>query len=86
MKITRNAVAKAVMSVLECPDLKRVTVYLDEKTTVKCTRYVPVDGRMRSESFVLTVGRPNYAERKFIRACKKAGRKLPLRIPTLKFF
>lgn len=86
MKITRIAVMKAVMAILECPDLKRATVYLDDKTTVKCTRYRPVDRQMRVESVVLTFGRSNYAERKFIKLCKKAGQKFPVGKSQLKWF
>lgn len=37
MKIPRNAVTNVVMAVMECGDLKRATLFLDDHTTVKCT-------------------------------------------------
>lgn len=86
MKITRNAVAKVVLAVLECPDLKRATLYLDDNTTVKATRPLKYDGRNRAETLVVTVGAPNYAERKFIKLCRRAGEPLPVRKLQLKWW
>lgn len=79
MKITRSSVAAVVMAVLECPNIKTATQYLDERTTVKCTRILKYDARMKRHSFVLSVGIPNYAERKFIKTCKKAGEPFPVK-------
>lgn len=86
MKVTRAAVSAVVMAVLEMSELKRATKYLDEKTAVKCTRKLKFDKRMRSETVVLTVGRPNYAERKFIKLCKKAGEPFPVKKVQLKWW
>jgi len=35
---------------------------------------------------VLTIGRPNYAEREFIKLCKKAGEPFPVKKMQLKFY
>ena len=86
MKIPRTAVARVVTAVLECPDLKRATLYLDAKTTVKATRPIKYGGRKRAETLIVTVGTPNYAERKFIRLCQKAGEPLPIRELQLKWW
>lgn len=86
MKVSRDAVARVVMSVLECPDLRRATLYLDDKTTVKATRQSRYDARYGAETILVTVGTPNYAERKFIRLCRKAGEPLPVRKIQLKWW
>lgn len=71
MKIPRNAVTAVVVAVLECPELKRATKFLDAKTIVRCTRPKRCYGYERWDNVVLTVGRPNHAERKFIRDCQR---------------
>ena len=86
MNVTRSAVSRAVMSVLECRDLRRATVYLDAKTTVKCTRRCRLYGRDHAQTVIVTVGRPNYAERKFTNLCKKAGEPFPVKKIQLKWW
>lgn len=39
----------------------------------------------RTGTIVLTVGRPNYAHRQFIKKCKKAGEPFPVKRVQLKF-
>ena len=73
------------MAVLECPDLKRATKYLDWKTTVKCTRQGKFDGRDRAQTVVVTMGAPNYEERIFLKLCKKAGCPMPVGKVQLKW-
>jgi hypothetical protein len=85
-KIPRNAVARVVEAIMETPDLKRATLYLDDRTVVKATRIHKVYACERSHSLVLTYGKPNYAERKFIALCKKAGEPLPVRKIQLKWY
>jgi hypothetical protein len=67
------------MAVLEMPDLKRATVYLDEKTTVKCTRQRKYDKRERADTVILTIGKPNCKERTFIKNCKIMGELFPVK-------
>lgn len=63
------------------------TKYLDERLIVRATR------RAHKRKFnvrdnveiVLTIGRPNYAERAFIRACKKAKEPFPVKKIQIKF-
>jgi len=85
MKITRSSIARAVEACLET-GCKKATVYLDAKTVVKCTaRFRPRKGS-RIRDFVLTIGAPNFVERRFIRLCKKAGEPLPVGKTQLKFW
>lgn len=73
------AAAKCVAALESNPDMRRATVFLSEKFTVKVTRQRPHRRRARYEGFVLSCGAPNYAERQFLRACRKAGEPLPVR-------
>ena len=78
MKIPRNAISQVIEAILEV-GAKKATKYLDDKTVVKATR------QGKNNSLILTWGRPNYLERKFIKLCKKAGEKFPIRKVQLKF-
>jgi hypothetical protein len=59
--------------------LYRVTKIVDPKHTLKITRTRPVDLREKNESYVLTVGVPNYVERIFIKDCIAAGETFPIK-------
>lgn len=67
----------------------RATKVLSERLTVKAT--VPLyDGKLprrggTRHDIVLTIGAPNFAERKLIKACRKAGEPIPVRRILLKF-
>lgn len=78
MKISRIAISRVVINMLELTDAKSIIYYLDAETVVKCTRIHKHNKRHRSESFVLTFGKPNYAERKFIKLCQQAEQSFPV--------
>jgi len=61
---------------------RRATKYLSEKLVVKATIHCRA---RRGASLVLTVGRPNYAERQFIKACKAAGESFPVKKPQIQW-
>lgn len=53
--------------------IKKATWFESEKCVTKVTmRQRPV-GRAHSIDFVVTTGNPNYAERQYIKRCKKLG-------------
>lgn len=83
MKITRTAIAAVVEVVLG--GAKKATKYLSPDTVVKCTRRHKVDRRARTTEVVLTMGRPNYLERSFIKAAKSAGEPFPIRKTQVKW-
>jgi len=64
----------------------RATKFVSDEFTVKATRQFKPDKRDRQESFIVTVGKPNYKERKFIALCKKAGETFPVRKIQLESF
>jgi len=69
----------AVCGALVASDAKTATKYLDEKTTVKATWHNKPSGRNSREEMVVTFGTPNYADRIFIKECKKAGVPFPVK-------
>lgn len=88
MKNTELA-AKSFQVMMQClllvPKLKKATKYLHPKLVVKATRIGKFDARMKTVEFKVTVGAPNYQERKFIKLCEKAGEKFPIRKVQLKY-
>lgn len=79
------AIAKAYGCLADMT-VKSVVVYLHPHRRVKLTRVRKPDRRSFSETVILTVGSPNYSERRFVRLCVKAGEKFPVRKVQLKFF
>ena len=78
MKIPRNVLNQVVEVVMEL-GAKKATKYLSENLTVKATRRFKANKRSRSTDIVLTIGKPNYAERQFIKKCRRAGEPFPIK-------
>lgn len=53
--------------------------YVNEKFTIKATYHGKFDLRSRNDVIVVTLGTPNFKERRFIKLCKKAKEKFPIR-------
>ncbi len=73
-----KTVAKVFNALHRSHDVRRATAYLSEKSTVKITRQRR-DKRSSHHTYLLTIGAPNYREREFIKACKKAGERFPVK-------
>ncbi len=66
--------------------MKKITKYLAPDLVVKATLLHRPDGRINQVTAVVTAGRPNYAEKKFIKYAKKDGVKFPVKNPQVKLF
>ena len=66
--------------------MRRVTKLISPTYTVKLTRQRRVDKSDLQETFLLTLGKPNFEERKLIKICKEVGEPFPVRNTQLKFF
>lgn len=85
MAITRSALGQVVEAVLETGAYK-ATKFLGPKETVKATRRrYKRRGRHSITQVLVTVGRPNYAERAFIKKAQAAGEPFPIKKVLLKF-
>ena len=65
----------------------KATKYLSDKLTVKATRK-RYKGKLRkggNVDIVLTIGKPNYLEREFIKKAKKAGEPFPIKKVQVKY-
>lgn len=79
---------KTVVATLVANDARTATKYLGPAYVVRATRRVYGAKRRFSRTaveIILTMGRPNHAERRFIARCKKAGesflKKVQLKFP-----
>jgi hypothetical protein len=86
MKISRSAVSQVVVSMLECPKLKRASNYVSPDLVINGCRMHPATKRSRSTTIVLSIGKPNYSNREFIKLCKKAGEPFPAKKMQLRWY
>lgn len=85
MKITRDSISKAVFGLLET-DARKASLFLDEHTVVTATRRHRPDKRSKTTEVLLTMGKPNFRGREFVKACKKAGEPFPVKKLQLQFW
>ncbi len=78
IKIARCWVAGVVEACLE-GGFRSAVKYVSPVLTVKATRQWPPDGRRKRETLLLSIGTPSYRERRFIKACLKAGEPFPVK-------
>lgn len=86
MKFAMNSVIEVLENLLTSGAVK-ATKYLSEKEVIRATRRT-VQGKIPKKGNIeisLTLGRPNYEERKFVKTCKKAKQKFPIQKVQLKF-
>lgn len=78
-------VARVFNAMNRSHDVRRATLYLSPKQTIKITRQRH-DKRSARHTYLLTTGAPNYREREFIKDCIKAGEKFPVRKIQLQLY
>lgn len=74
----KKKIGQCVQDVLTIKNVRRATAYISEKRTVKATLQRRIDKRAKSATVLVTVGAPNFLERRFIRILKKTGVVFPL--------
>jgi len=77
---------RLLTTILNNKSLRRVTEYVTPTYTAKATRQRRHDGRGRAETILLTIGRPNYRERAFIKWALEANEPFPIRKLQLTFW
>lgn len=76
-----KVVGEVVWTLLE-HDAKKVTAFLSPRLTVKASRTLydgKISKRDRRADVSVTIGEPNYAERRFIKAALAAGEPFPVK-------
>lgn len=81
-----DAAEAVVSSLIVLGDQRKATKFLGPNLVVKLTRQRKADRRARFQTFLLTIGKPNFAERKFVKDCKKVGEPFPVGKVQLKGF
>lgn len=84
-KIARVWIAQVVEACLE-GGFRQARKYVSPELVLKATRQTKPDRRNRGQTLLLTIGRPNYYERRFVKLCLKAGEPLPVRKIQLKTY
>ena len=74
---TAKALERTIGAVLK--GARRATQYLAHNYIVKATGQHKPNRRSRSQTIIVTVGDPNYAEREFVKRCKKTGEPFPVK-------
>lgn len=77
-QVKRSDISLVVDTLLKS-DLKRVTKFVSPKLTIKATRLFKPNRVQTAETYIVSIGRPNFAERKFIKDAVKAGEPFPVR-------
>jgi len=83
-----STVAAQVIRVVGETGAHRGTKYLSPTSVVTVTQRLDALGRVPVKGnfvMVVKIGKPNYLERQFIKACQKAGEPFPVRKVQLRF-
>lgn len=71
----KNPVQKMLELLEQNPQLRQVRYYRSPKRVVKLTRR---QKSRKTTEYILTVGKPNYRDRQFIRLCIRARQPFPI--------
>lgn len=85
MKVSRLSIAKVVEACLEL-EIKQAVVYLSPVSIVKATGRHKKTKNENHVEILLSIGRPNFDERKFIKDCIKAKEPFPVKKMQLKYW
>lgn len=77
MKTLRPYIFKSMAVLDEKPELKRATIYVTPKVTVKVTRQKRTRANAKQRTYLVSVGSPNFLERRFLKAGKVAKYPFP---------
>lgn len=85
-ELQNKKIGQCVTDVMTIKNCRRATAYMSAKLTIKATAQRRQDKRAKSSTILVTIGRPNFIERRFIKVCQKAGMAFPLRQIQWKFW
>jgi len=86
MKLAKRWFNAVVEALLEA-DAAQAVKYVSARETIQATR-IRYGGRVCRHAPIeirITVGRPNYLARRFIKACRKAGEPFPVKRVQLRY-
>lgn len=78
----------ALIAAVLQPNIYRATKFISPTLVIKATRRrfkgKLQNGRAKQETILLTIGKPNYLERHFIKLCRQAREPFPIKAIQLK--
>lgn len=81
-----EALARCFRILIANTGARRATAFLSARCTVKVTRQYQFNRRATTETFLVTIGRPNYRERAYIKGLQASGEPFPVRRMQLTFW
>lgn len=81
-----NIYKQAIEAVVNDSNVKRAVKYISPKLIVRATRTGKKAVRSGNIEITLTIGKPNYLEREFIKLCNKAKEPYPIKKIQIKLF
>jgi hypothetical protein len=87
LSLVNNGLSRTVDCIIY-NGVRQATAYLSEHEVIRATRRQYGKEKWRKNEpieMLLTIGRPNYRERLFIKSCKKAGEPFPVKNIQIKF-
>jgi hypothetical protein len=85
-ELTERRIGECVSAVLGDSNMRRATAYISPTLTIKASAQRRYRKNEKSVTVLVTVGKPNFEQRRFIRVCQKAGMCFPLRQISWKFW
>ena len=85
-RLARLDLRHVVEAVLEDYGVRQATRFISPLLIVKATRQFKPRRDDRSTTLVVTLGRPNFRESEFVRACVKAKEPFPVKKLQLKWY
>lgn len=85
MKVSRSDIYRVVEACIEL-GAKKATIYVALNLVVKASRRFKANKRDAITEVLITIGRPNFEERRFIKACLKTREKFPVKKIQLKWY
>ena len=85
MKVPRSSIYRVVEACLEV-GARAAEIYLSPNMVVRSARRFKPKKRDGRTEIVVTIGVPNYKQRDFIKACKKAGEPFPIKKMQMKWW
>jgi len=77
MTALRAYINKSLDILAKRPNIKRATTFVSPKITVKVTRQRRTRANAKQQTFLLSVGTPNFLERRFLKSRKEGKFPLP---------
>jgi hypothetical protein len=80
-------IAQVVLALVNRAEVIKATKYVSPTQIIRATKRLYGKKLIRDRvEIMLTIGKPNYVEREFVKMCKKAGEPFPVKHAQLKLY